>query len=81
VDPSNGQLAHWAGLNLSRTWMMAAIADALTSDRPLVAALRAGAATHSEVGLSMADHDAYMVSHWVPTFALFLVTDAAGRAS
>lgn len=34
VDPSDGQLAHWAGLNLSRSWMMSSIAAALPDDHP-----------------------------------------------
>ena len=77
VDPANGQLAHWAGLNLSRSWMMAAIAAALPRDHALTAGLRVGAAAHAEAGLSTAALDDYMISHWVPTFAVFLLTGAA----
>lgn len=74
VDPSNGQLAHWAGLNLSRSWMMASLADSLPAAHPLVDGLRTGAATHRAKGLATADHDDYMISHWVPTFAVYLLT-------
>lgn len=76
VDPSNGQLAHWAGLNLSRSWMMTSIADALPPDNPLVDGLRSGADAHATAGIATADHDDYMISHWVPTFAVYLLTEA-----
>lgn len=75
VDPSDGQLAHWAGLNLSRSWMLDRIARALPAQTPGLDALRANAATHAEVGLPMAAHPDYMVSHWVPTFAVYLLTN------
>ncbi len=74
VDPANGQLAHWAGLNLSRGWMMRSLADALTPEHRLVRDLRAGADAHIIAGLATADHDEYMISHWVPTFAVYLLT-------
>ena len=73
VDPSNGQLAHWAGLNLSRAWMLRALADTLPADHRLVPGMRSGAAAHEGAGLATADHDDYMISHWVPTFAVRLL--------
>lgn len=79
VDPSDGQLAHWAGLNLSRSWMMTSIADALPTGHPSTAALRASAAAHASNGLAMASHEDYMISHWVPTFAVYLLTGAAAN--
>jgi len=79
VDPSDGQLAHWAGLDLSRSWMMSSIAAALPDDHAAGASLRTAAAAHASVGLPMAAHDDYMISHWVPTFAVYLLTDAAGE--
>ena len=77
VDPSDGQLAHWAGLNLSRSWMLRSIADALPSDHRFIGSLRESAAAHADVGVPMASHDDYMISHWVPTFAAYLLTRAA----
>lgn len=76
VDPTNGQLAHWAGLNLSRSWMMSAVGAALPAGHEAAVALRANAAAHAAAGLATAAHDAYMISHWVPTFAVYLVTAA-----
>ena len=78
VDPSDGQLAHWAGLNLSRSWMMASIADGLPDGDLLLEGLRSGAAAHADAGLPMAAHDDYMISHWVPTFAVYLLTRSPG---
>ena len=74
VDPSNGQLAHWAGLNLSRSWMLTVVARCLPSDHRFAFALRENARAHYEVGLPMAAHPDYMISHWVPTFAMYVVT-------
>jgi hypothetical protein len=74
VDFSDGQLAHFTGLNLSRAWMLAGIAAALPATdprRPLLAHL---ADQHREAGLRDALHPDYMVAHWTPTFALYLLT-------
>jgi len=70
VDPSDGQLAHWAGLNLSRSWMLRRIGEALPVDDVRRADLFRNAADHVVDGLSLAAHPDYMVSHWVPTFAV-----------
>jgi hypothetical protein len=75
VDPSDGQLAHWAGLNLSRSWMLSSIADVLPGDHRLTEGLRNSTVAHADAGLSMATHDDYMISHWVPTFAVYLLTE------
>ncbi|MFT5193564.1 MAG: hypothetical protein ACI9EW_001816 [Cellvibrionaceae bacterium] len=74
VDPSNGQLAHWAGLNLSRCWMLDGIANALPEAHRLSGPLRQKAAEHLKAGLPMAAHPDYMISHWVPTFAVYLLS-------
>jgi hypothetical protein len=74
VDPSDGQLAHWAGLNLSRAWMLTRIADALPVDDARSATMRDSASAHADVGLPMALLPDYMISHWVPTFAVYLLT-------
>ena len=76
IDPTDGQLAHWAGLNLSRSWMMSSIVAALPHGHRFTEALTSNAERHAEAGLAMADHEAYMVSHWVPTFAVYLLTES-----
>ncbi len=74
VDPSNGQLAHWAGLNFSRSWMLSRISKALSPDHPLSDKLNQNAQKHLEAALPMAAHPDYMISHWVPTFAVYALT-------
>ena len=74
VDPSNGQLAHWAGLNFSRSWMLRRIANSLPGDHPLEPKLCENATRHLEAALPMATHEDYMISHWVPTFAVYALT-------
>lgn len=76
VDPTNGQLAHWAGLNLSRSWMLRALAEALPAGHGSIESIRVNADAHAAAGLATAAHDAYMISHWVPTFAVYLLTAA-----
>lgn len=78
VDPTDGQLAHWAGLNLSRSWMFDAIADALPEGHEQRDGLRAAAVSHAEAGLAICEHDHGMISHWVPTFAVLQLTRALG---
>lgn len=73
-NPSEGQLTHFAGLNLSWAWMLQGIANALADDDPRRAMLLALADSHAAVGLPDALHPEYMVSHWAQTFALYLLS-------
>jgi hypothetical protein len=74
VDFSDGQLAHFTGLNLSRAWMLEGIAAALPVDDPRRPLLFKLAQQHRDVGLQDALHGDYMVAHWTPSFALYLLT-------
>lgn len=74
VDPADGQLAHYAGLNLSRAWMLQGIATALADDDPRRSPLLALADAHAALGLPDALHPDYMVSHWAPSFALYFLS-------
>lgn len=78
-DPADGQLAHLAGLNLSRAWSLRAIAavldrlpaggdDAAFADT--AAALHASAERHAEAGLPFVVGGDYMVEHWLAAYAL-----------
>lgn len=71
---SDGQLAHFAGLNISRAWMLEGIESALPPADPRRQMLRDLAQRHREIGLVDALHEDYMVSHWAPTFAIYLLT-------
>lgn len=73
-DKSDGRLAHLAGLNVSRAWMLEGIAHRLPREDARIAGLRAAADIHRSAGLAFAADDEYMLSHWLPSFALYLLT-------
>jgi len=75
VDPESedGMELHLAGLDLSRAWCLAGIAEAIDDPR-LGTALEKLAGEHAEAGLAVAFTDAYAGSHWLTSFALSLVT-------
>jgi hypothetical protein len=75
VDRSDGKLAHFDGLNLSRAWMMRGIAHALPEGHALRAKLMAAAARHEEVGMDGVDGLHYAGSHWLGSFAIYTLTD------
>ena len=81
TDRSDGRLAHLDGLNLSRAWMMASIADGLPDDHAAVGAWRASSAEHARVALASIDGAHYEGSHWLGTFACYLLTRAADAHS
>jgi DUF2891 family protein len=73
-DRSDGKLAHLDGLNLSRAWMLEGVAAALPDDHPFQAALAAAARHHREAGLAGTRSEHYAGSHWLGSFAIYLVT-------
>jgi len=75
-DPDGGEL-HFAGLNLSRAWCLAGIADAL-DDPDSADPFERGARRHAEVGLGQAFPEDYAGSHWLSSFALYLLTRNEG---
>ena len=64
IDRADGKLVHWDGLNLSRAWMLAALG------------LRERAAEHLAAGLAALDDMTYAGSHWLPSFAIYALTEA-----
>ncbi len=74
VDRSDGKLAHFDGLNLSRAWMLKNIAGALPDSERRAKRLLALAERHAAVGLAALDSSEYAVTHWVPTFAVYWLT-------
>jgi len=81
TDPTDGKLAHLHGLNLSRAWMLEGIAAALPSPRAAtggdscIAALQATAKSHREAGLPAVTGEHYSISHWLGSFAVYLLTE------
>jgi len=75
LDASDGKLVHLDGVNLSRAWNLANIARALPADDPRRASLLASSAQHREVGIAAVSDEHYSGSHWLASFATYLVTD------
>jgi hypothetical protein len=73
-DRSDGKLAHLDGLNLSRAWMLRGILGALPEAHELYSPLERAAARHAEAGLAGAAGDDWMGTHWLASFAVYLLT-------
>ena len=73
-DPSDPKLAHLDGLNLSRAWMLQGMAAGLPAEDARRRALHAAADEHAEAGLASIREDLYEGSHWLPSFAVYLLT-------
>ncbi len=72
-DGSDGQLAHLAGLNLSRGASFLAIASALGPGDARVNALQDAAETHANVSLDAVRGSDYMLEHWLAAYATLLL--------
>jgi hypothetical protein len=75
VDRSDGKLAHFDGLNLSRAWMMRGIALSLPDGHARRGELLVSAAQHEAAGMEGVDGRHYAGSHWLGSFAVYLLTD------
>jgi DUF2891 family protein len=73
-DPSDPKLAHLDGLNLSRAWMLQGMAAGLPAEDPRRTALHAAADEHTQAGLASVREELYEGSHWLPSFAVYLLT-------
>ena len=74
TDPTDGRLRHLDGLNLSRAWMLRALARALPKADARVEALSASADEHAARGLAGLGDGDYAGAHWLGTFATYLLT-------
>lgn len=73
-DASDGQLAHLAGLNLSRAASFLAIADALEAGDSRAVALQDAAETHANASLDAVSGSDYMLEHWLAAYATLLLS-------
>lgn len=80
-DPTDGRLVRLAGLNLSRAWALGAIADALPASDQRSAALKSAAQMHATKGIESALGDHYAGSHWLASFAVYLLTRSSSTSS
>ncbi|MHB1045214.1 MAG: DUF2891 domain-containing protein [Thermoanaerobaculia bacterium] len=75
TDRTDGKLVHLDGLNLSRAFMLRGIAAGLPSRDRRVPALRAAADAHAKASLPSVTSEHYEGSHWLGTFAVYLLTE------
>ena len=74
TDRTDGKLVHLDGLNLSRAWMLRGIAAGLPKGDRRARALEATAAAHAAASLPSVTSEHYEGSHWLGTFAVYLLT-------
>lgn len=74
-DASDGKLVHLDGVNSSRAWNLYNIARALPDGDPRKASLVAAAKVHADTGVAAVSDEHYSGSHWLASFATYLMTD------
>ncbi|MFG0334591.1 MAG: DUF2891 domain-containing protein [Maioricimonas sp. JB049] len=73
-DPSDGKLAHLLGLNLSRAWMLEGIARDLSEDDRYRPQLKRAALEHRRAGRAAIEATDYAGTHWLASFAVWLLS-------
>ncbi|ELZ35000.1 hypothetical protein C474_01527 [Halogeometricum pallidum JCM 14848] len=76
-DPEEGVALHLVGLNVSKAWALAGVADAL-GDHAYADPFAESARRHAERGLKQAFTDDYAGSHWLSSFVCYLLTRNEG---
>jgi len=79
-DASDGKLVHLDGVNSSRAWNLYNIARALPEGDARKAALVAAAKIHADTGVAAVSDEHYSGSHWLASFATYLMTDRGWNA-
>lgn len=74
-DASDGKLVHLDGVNSSRAWNLYNISRALPGGDKRKAALVAAAELHAKTGVAAVSDEHYSGSHWLASFATYLMTD------
>lgn len=74
TDPTDGQIAHLHGLNLSRAWAFTALAARIPPDDDRVSPLLDAAERHASASLPYVVGSDYMVSHWLAVYATLLLS-------
>ena len=73
-DGTDGQIAHLAGLNLSRAASFLAIAKSLNAADSRVAVLEHAAENHANASIGAVSGSDYMLEHWLAAYAVLLLT-------
>jgi hypothetical protein len=74
-DRTDPKIVHLDGLNLSRSWCMRLIAEALPQGDPLVHTLMKAAIEHAQATLPHIASGNYEGEHWLATFAVYMLTE------
>jgi hypothetical protein len=74
TNRDDGKLVHLDGLNLSRAWMLNGIAGGLPQKDPRRVVLQSLAEGHAKPGLEAVLAPSYEGTHWLGTFATYLLT-------
>ena len=76
TDRSDPKLAHIDGLNLSRAWMLAGIANGCRRTTGAAPHCEAAARAHAAASLPAVTGEHYEGGHWLGTFAVYLTSRA-----
>ena len=79
-DASDGKLVHLDGVNSSRAWNLYNIARALPEGDARKTSLVAAAKIHADTGVAAVSAEHYSGSHWLASFATYLMTDRGWNA-
>jgi hypothetical protein len=74
-DASDGKLVHLDGVNSSRAWNLYNISRALPEKDKRKTALVSAAKVHANTGVAAVSDEHYSGSHWLASFATYLMTD------
>ena len=74
-DASDGKLVHLDGVNSSRAWNLYNVARALPDGDARKSSLVAAAKIHADTGVAAVSAEHYSGSHWLASFATYLMTD------
>jgi hypothetical protein len=73
-DPTDGQIAHLHGLNLSRAWAFTTLAERLPENDSRIEPLLSAAERHAEASLPFVAGSDYNVEHWLAAYATLLLS-------
>jgi hypothetical protein len=76
LDKKDPKIGHLIGLSMQRAWTMRGIASALGKDSPKGKILGKLADLHRDHALQMMFDSGYGGTHWLASFAIFMLTDA-----
>ena len=74
LRPSDPQIAHLHGLNLSRAWAFVRLAEALPEGDDRAGAMLEAAERHALASLPVVTGSDYMVEHWLAAYAVLLLS-------